>query len=74
MKYTVIEIQNGVVGQNVWTYNNINDAEAKYHLVLSVAATSSVEVHAAVLLNETGYCIKHESYSHPKPEPEEVGE
>lgn len=64
MKYTVIEIQNGVVGSNVWTYDNINAAEAKYHSVLAVAATSSVAVHSAVLLNETGFCVKHESYSH----------
>lgn len=64
MKYTVIELQNGIVGENVWTYDNINDAEAKYHSVLSVAANSSVDVHAAALLNETGYCVKHESYDH----------
>lgn len=68
MKFTVIEMQNGVVGGNVWTYDNINAAEAKYHSILAVAATSSVAVHAAVLLNETGYCIKSEFYSHDQPE------
>ena len=71
MKFTVIEMQNGVVGANVWTYDNINDAEAKYHAVLAVAATSSVGIHSAVILNETGYCVKHESYDHREPE---VGE
>ena len=64
MKFTVIEIQNGVVGQNVWTYDNINEAESKYHLILSVAAVSSVELHAVALLNGTGFCLKHESYTH----------
>ena len=73
MKFTVIEMQNGVVGANVWTYDNINDAEAKYHSVLAVAAKSNVDVHAAALLNETGFCIKHENYIHAT-EPIESGE
>ena len=71
MKFTVIEMQNGVVGSNVWTYDNINDAEAKYHSILAVAATSSVEIHAAAILNETGFCVKHECYDHREPEPPE---
>ncbi len=65
MKYTVIEMQNGVVGANVWTYENINAAENKYHSILAAAAVSSVEIHSAVLLNDSGFCIKHESYAHP---------
>lgn len=65
MKYTVIEMQNGVVGANVWTFDNINAAESKYHTVLAAAAVSSVEVHSAALLNESGLCVKHESYTHP---------
>ena len=65
MKFTVIELQNGVVGANVWTYDNINAAENKYHGVLAAAAVSSVEVHAAALLNDSGLCIKHECYTHP---------
>jgi hypothetical protein len=69
MKYTVVEIQNGVVGQNVWTFDDVNAAESKYHTALSFAATSSVNVHSVVLLNAFGYCIKHESYTH-----EESGE
>lgn len=65
MKYTVIEMQNGVVGANVWTYDTINAAENKYHTVLAAAAVSAVEVHSAALLNESGLCVKHESYKHP---------
>ena len=65
MKFTVIELQNGIVGANVWTYDTINAAEAKYHSVLAAAAVSSVEVHSAVLLNDSGFCVKHESYTHP---------
>ena len=65
MKYTVIELQNGVVGGNVWTFNEINSAENKFHTVLAAAAVSSVETHSAVLLNDSGYCVKHECYTHP---------
>ena len=65
MKFTVIELQNGIVGANVWTYDNINAAENKYHTVLAAASVSAVEIHAAALLNDSGMCIKHESYQHP---------
>lgn len=64
MKYVVIEIQNGVVGNNVWVYDDINNAESKYHSVLTSAAISNVSLHACSLLNDTGFCIKHESYTH----------
>ena len=65
MKYIVIEMQNGVVGSNVWVYEDRNTAESKYHSVLSFAAVSSVENHAAVLLTEDGVSIAHASYKHP---------
>lgn len=65
MKYIVIEMQNGVVGANVWTYDNRNAAESKYHSVLAVAAVSAVENHTAVLLTEDGVSLAHASYKHP---------
>ena len=64
MKYTVIEMQNGVVGANVWTFDDINQAEAKYHAVLAVAAVSSVATHAAVILNEAGFQVRSQCYTH----------
>lgn len=64
MKYTVIEMQNGIVGENVWTYNDINEAESKYHSVLAVAAVSNVPIHAAVILNETGFSVRYQCYTH----------
>lgn len=64
MKYTVIEMQNGVVGANVWTFDEINQAEAKYHAVLSVAAVSAVKTHAAAILNETGFLVRSQCYTH----------
>lgn len=73
MKYLVIEIQKfdtGAVSTPTYAYDNINAAEAKYHAILSSAAVSALPVHSAVLMNETGYLIRSQSYEHvPEPEP-----
>lgn len=78
MTYLVIEIQknaDGTVGNFVWTYTDINEAESKFHSVLASAAISMVFVHSCALLNESGYSIKSQSYVHvPEPEPEEIVE
>ena len=82
MKYLVIEIQkntDGTVGNFVWSYDNIDEAESKYHSVLSIAAVSALPVHSAVILNETGYSVRSQCYTHvippePEPEPEVEGE
>lgn len=72
MKYTVIEMQDGVVGGNVWTFDTLAEAEAKYHSILAVAAVSSVYKHGAVILNENCFCVRHECYDKtPAPEPPE---
>lgn len=76
MTYLVIEIQkntDGAIGNFVWAYTNINEAESKFHTVLASAATSTLPVHSCAMLNEIGYCIKSQSYTHmlePTPEPE----
>ena len=67
MTYLVIEIQkntDGVVGNFVWTYTNINEAESKFHSVLASAAISTLPVHSCALLNESGFVIKSQSYNH----------
>ena len=78
MKYLVIEIQknaDGAVGNLVYAYDTINAAESKYHTVLAAAAVSGLPSYAAVLLNETGFCVKHERYTvEPEPEPEDTHE
>ena len=74
MKYLVIEIQvsdSGAVGNFVWSYDDVNQAYSKYHSVLASAAVSNVSIHSAVIMNETGYCIKNESFDHRQPEPPE---
>lgn len=65
--YIVIEIQtnaNGTVGTLVDTYQSLQQAESKYHSVLSYAATSALPVHSAVILTSDGLLLKNESYSH----------
>lgn len=67
MKYLVIEIQKSTTGEvaNIVTsHNTLNEAESKYHTILASAAISSVPVHSAVILNETGFCVKNQSYTH----------
>jgi hypothetical protein len=46
------------------THESRDEAESKYHTVLSAAAVSSVNVHSAVMLDDTGRWIKGETYYH----------
>lgn len=66
--YIVIELQtnNGTTGNFVFAYADLADAYAKYHAILSAAAKSSVEVHAAVILNEIGGVIESAHFAHHK--------
>lgn len=57
-----------------WTFEDRNTAEQKYHLVLAAASVSSVDIHSAILLDETGYRIKGETYDHRVPPIEPVEE
>lgn len=75
-KYIVIELQNnadGTVGNLVYSYNSRNEAESKYHNILSAAAVSQVPIHAAMLAMTDGILIASQRYIHepePTPEPE----
>lgn len=68
MGFIVIEIQTLQEGQvaipPAWTYTDRNAAEAQYHSILSVAAASTIPVHAAILMTERGQVLKHEDYEH----------
>lgn len=66
--YIVIELQtnNGTTGNFVFAFADLADAWAKYHAILSAAAKSSVEVHAAVILNEVGNTIASGHFAHAK--------
>ena len=67
MTYIVIELQtnnDGTVGNLVYAYTNRNEAEQKYHLILSSAAVSSLPAHAAVLLTGDGRMLASQCYRH----------
>ena len=78
MTYIVLETQtnNGTTAiVPPAAYTTRNDAEAKFHAVLQIAATSAVEEHAAVLLTSDGHVLRNECYRHeaePAQEPAEV--
>ncbi len=65
--YIVYEIQG--TGDSVSTltydYKNKNEAESKYHSVLSDAAVSSVPIHTAILMTDKGTSLDKQYYEHP---------
>lgn len=64
--FIVLEIQNQPESTAVLvnTYEDGYVAENKYHTILAAAATSSVPIHTAVLMNEVGNVLKSEHYAH----------
>jgi len=75
-KYVVIEMQNGIVGTNAWTYDTREDAEVKLYQVLSEVVKSPVATHTAMLVTDEGFVLDVKCYKHEaQPEPEtEQGE
>ncbi|MBR4589325.1 MAG: hypothetical protein IKO36_01570 [Bacteroidaceae bacterium] len=59
-----IQKNNGQIATIVNSYESQNEAESKYHQILSVAALSQVEKHSATLLYEDGRCYMSMSYEH----------
>ena len=73
--YIVMEIQTSEqVATIVNAYDNRNEAEQKYHQILSAAAVSQVPKHGAVMLTDEGVRLKGECYIHEQEEPGEVEE
>ena len=66
MVYIVIEIQSDeeTASTIVNTYTNRNEAESKYHQILTSASLSNVPVHTAVVMTDTGTILKCETYRH----------
>lgn len=67
MTYIVIELQTNAAGQTsniVSAYDNLPQAENKFHTILAAAAVSSVPKHAAVIVDETGMSIAQRCYDH----------
>ena len=72
MIYYVIEIQtlNNSGAVIPFSFTDRNQAEAKYHSLLAVCATSDVPKHGAMLFNDDGFIIKSEVYNHVEPDQE----
>jgi len=64
-KFVVIEMQNGVVGNNAWSYDTKADAEVKYYQVLSEVVKSPVETHTVMLVTGEGFVLDTKCYPHP---------
>ncbi len=64
--YFVIELQttNGQTAYLVTSHATREEAESKYHAVLSAAAVSAVEKHAAIIVSDEGFPIMNQCYKH----------
>ena len=65
--YIVIELQGdgeGHVANIVTAYETLAEAQSKYFTILASAAVSSVPVHSATILNETGMSLANQSFGH----------
>lgn len=62
--YLVVEIQTagGKISTLNYQFDALNLAEQKYYSILSAAAVSSLDVHAAMIMDNKGTVIKNEFY------------
>lgn len=62
--YLVVEIQtsDGKISTLNYQFDALNLAEQKYYAILSAAAVSSLDVHAAMIMDNRGTVIKNEFY------------
>lgn len=62
-----MEIQtnaSGEVATLINQYDNINNAESKFHQILTSASVSNVPVHTALIMDEKGVTYRAEYYDH----------
>lgn len=68
MNYIVIEIQKYADGTiavpPINTYATFNEAAQRYHTILAAAAVSSVPVHSAVMMTDTGIQVRLDTFDH----------
>ena len=63
-KYVVIEMQNGAIGGNNWSYDVKADAEVKFYQVLSEVVKSPVGIHTVMLVTGEGLVLDYRRYHH----------
>lgn len=63
MKYIVIEVQtiSGTTSTLTYQFDEPMLADQQYYSILSAAAVSAVDVHSALIINEVGETIKHDT-------------
>ena len=63
--YVIIEMQNGNIGSNNWNYETREDAEVKWHQVLSEVVKSPIAVHTVMFVTDEGFEVeKPRVYKH----------
>ena len=64
--FIVIELQTtgNEVGSLINKYSNRNEADSKFYQIMSNAAVSNVEKHAAVLVTDEGSVLRSGCYEH----------
>lgn len=65
--YYIVEIQkseDGSCTHLVQTADTRNEAESKYHTVLSFAAVSTLAAHSAIVFSDEGFPIFNQCYRH----------
>ena len=66
MKYLVLEIQtnaDGAIGiPPIASFNTLREAQARYYAILSAAAASSLPLHSAAILDNSGRLIERQSF------------
>lgn len=63
-KFIVIEMQNGSIGGNNWSYDSKADAEVKFYQVLAEVVKSPVAVHTVMLVDGEGTVLDNKCYHH----------
>ncbi len=67
MRYIVLEIQTGdTISVLSNAFDELDNAENKYHTILAYAAISEVPIHSALLMTEDGIVNKQYTYRHDK--------
>lgn len=64
--YIVVELQKtgNQVGNFVYAFENKNEADSKFHAVMSAAAVSAIPVHSAILIDEQCNIYNSGVYEH----------
>lgn len=67
MKYLVIELQtatDGTVSNLVYQFDTQNEAESKFHYILSYAAVSTLPTYSAFIITNEGRVVASSCYTH----------